>query len=311
MPRRAWSRSHSEPPRSWDPKPELAKFDGKSLPNGGTGFASPFQFPKQGKSGLQMSEVWPALSQHADKLAVIRSAYTDIPAHDQATIFMNTGSQQFGRPSMGSWVTYGLGSESQDLPGFVVLTSRDQEASCGQFFYDFYWGAGFLPSSHQGVKLRSGADPVLYLSDPPGIDRGPEGFDAGPEWHVLRWNRWATDLEEAMGPWNTRVRTCPLVAGDEVIPRDSRGRTRTEELRQLSNQHPALTCHFCISDPSNPIPDGCRQGRGVVGGREKPQDGRDLGDPGGRREGGAARRRARRGLPPRRWLSRHRGRLHA
>ena len=132
---------------TWDPKPELAKFDGKSMPNGGTGFASPFQFPKQGKSGLEMSEVWPALSQHADKLAVIRSAYTDIPAHDQATIFMNTGSLRFSRPSVGAWVLYGLGSENQSLPGFVALSPGNVDAQNLR--------SSFLPGAFQGTAVNS------------------------------------------------------------------------------------------------------------------------------------------------------------
>ena len=132
---------------TWDPKPELAKFDGKSLPNGGTGFASPFQFPKQGKSGLAMSEVWSALSQHADKLAVIRSTYTDIPAHDQATIFMNTGSLRFSRPSVGAWVLYGLGSENQSLPGFVALSPGNVDAQNLR--------SAFLPGAFQGTAVNS------------------------------------------------------------------------------------------------------------------------------------------------------------
>ncbi|MFY7877641.1 MAG: DUF1501 domain-containing protein, partial [Pirellula sp.] len=91
--------------------------------------------------------------------------------HAPAITFFLTGSEMPGRPSMGAWATYGLGSESQDLPGFVVMTSRDKEATCGQIFYDFYWGSGFLPSKYQGVKFRGGGDPVLYLSNPNGLTR--------------------------------------------------------------------------------------------------------------------------------------------
>jgi len=83
-----------------------------------------------------------------------------------------TGGEQPGRPSMGAWLDYGLGSDNDDLPTFCVMTSRDREGTCGQLFYDFYWGSGFLPSRHQGVKFRGGGDPVLYLSNPPGIDKG-------------------------------------------------------------------------------------------------------------------------------------------
>jgi hypothetical protein len=91
--------------------------------------------------------------------------------HAPAITFFLTGSEQPGRPSMGSWLTYGLGSDTQDLPSFVVMTSRDKEASCGQIFYDFYWGSGFLPTKYQGVKFRGGGDPVLYLSNPDGLPR--------------------------------------------------------------------------------------------------------------------------------------------
>jgi len=132
---------------TWDPKPELAKFDGKSLPGGGTGFGSPFQFSKQGRSGLEISEVWPALSQHADKLAVIRSTHTDIPAHDQATIFFNTGSLRFTRPSVGAWVLYGLGSDNQSLPGYVALSPGNVDAQNLR--------SAFLPGAYQGTAVNS------------------------------------------------------------------------------------------------------------------------------------------------------------
>ncbi len=91
--------------------------------------------------------------------------------HAPAITFFLTGGEQPGRPSMGAWLSYGLGSDTQDLPAFVVMTSRDKEASCGQIFYDFYWGSGFLPSRFQGVKFRGSGDPVLYLSNPDGMSR--------------------------------------------------------------------------------------------------------------------------------------------
>ncbi len=94
--------------------------------------------------------------------------HTEAVNHAPAITFLLTGAEQAGRPSMGGWMTYGLGSMTQDLPGFVVMTSRDKEASCGQIFYDFYWGSGFLPSKFQGVKFRGSGDPVLYLSNPRG-----------------------------------------------------------------------------------------------------------------------------------------------
>jgi hypothetical protein len=97
--------------------------------------------------------------------------HTEAVNHAPAITFFLTGSEQPGRPSAGSWLTYGLGSESQNLPSFVAMTSRDKEASCGQMFYDYYWGSGFLPSKFQGVKFRGSGDPVLYLSNPDGMSR--------------------------------------------------------------------------------------------------------------------------------------------
>jgi hypothetical protein len=91
--------------------------------------------------------------------------------HAPAITFFLTGAEQPGRPTMGAWLTYGLGTTSENLPGFVVMTSRDKEGSCGQIFYDFYWGSGFLPSRYQGVQFRGGGDPILYLSNPDGMSR--------------------------------------------------------------------------------------------------------------------------------------------
>jgi hypothetical protein len=97
--------------------------------------------------------------------------HTDAINHAPAITFFLTGAEIPGRPSMGAWLSYGLGSETQDLPSFVVMTSRDKEASCGQIFYDYYWGSGFLPGRYQGVKFRGAGDPVLYLSNPDGLSR--------------------------------------------------------------------------------------------------------------------------------------------
>src|SRR5204863_4337827 len=101
----------------------------------------------------------------------VRSMHGDQINHAPAVTQFLTGHNLPGRPSLGAWLTYGLGTETENLPGFVVLTSRDQEASCGQFFYGFYWGAGFLPGKFQGVPFRGAGDPVLYLSNPARVDR--------------------------------------------------------------------------------------------------------------------------------------------
>jgi hypothetical protein len=164
----------------FDNKPELAKWNGKLPPadllkgyraafiNPSSTLLGPkFKFGKHGKSGAELSELLPYLSEVVDDIAIVKSMHTDAFNHAPGQIFMNTGSQQFGRPSMGAWVTYGLGSESTDLPGYVVFSSGSKGTSGGAS----NWGSGFLPSDHQGVLFRSSGEPVLYLSNPKGIDQ--------------------------------------------------------------------------------------------------------------------------------------------
>src|SRR4051812_27119496 len=171
----------------FDYKPKLKEMHGQQIPDsvvGGKRFstmtggqtARPVlseitKFAQHGKSGAWVSDFLPQTASVADDLCFIKSLHTEAVNHAPAITFFMTGSEMPGRPSMGSWLTYGLGSESNDLPGFVVMTSRDKEASCGQIFYDFYWGSGFLPSKYQGVKFRGSGDPVLYLSNPDGMSR--------------------------------------------------------------------------------------------------------------------------------------------
>jgi uncharacterized protein (DUF1501 family) len=170
-----------------DHKPKLKELQGTELPesirqgqrltgmtSGQKSFpvvASKFQFAQHGKSGAWITELWPHTAKIADELCIIRSMHTEAINHDPAITFIQTGSQQPGRPSLGAWLSYGLGSEAEDLPAFVVMISHGSGADANQGLLERLWGSGFLPSSHQGVKLRSGNDPVLYLSDPPGIDR--------------------------------------------------------------------------------------------------------------------------------------------
>jgi hypothetical protein len=118
-----------------------------------------------------MGELIPHICSIADDSCLIRSVHTDAINHDPAITFIQTGSQQPGRPSLGSWVSYGLGSENDNLPAFVVLVSQTSGLNVDQPLFSRLWSSGFLPSSYQGVQFRAGADPVLYLSDPPGIDR--------------------------------------------------------------------------------------------------------------------------------------------
>jgi hypothetical protein len=174
-------------------KPKLAEYDGKPMPDEfikGKRFAfmdtftkehpkclgSRRKFLRRGQSGTYVSECLPHLATVVDDIAVVRSVRTDVFNHAPAKFFMNTGSAQTGRPSMGAWVTYGLGSESQSLPGFVVLQSGPRGPRGGAPL----WGSGFLPTTYQGVPFRSGGDPILNLSTPKGVgpDRQKDVLDA-------------------------------------------------------------------------------------------------------------------------------------
>ncbi|MBX9652044.1 DUF1501 domain-containing protein [bacterium] len=126
---------------------------------------------QRGQSGAWVTDMLPHVASIADELCFIKSMHTEAINHAPAMTMLLTGAEQPGRPSTGAWLSYGLGSENDDLPTFCVMTSRDREGSCGQLFFDYYWGSGFLPTKYQGVKFRSeGGDPVLYLTNPPGID---------------------------------------------------------------------------------------------------------------------------------------------
>jgi hypothetical protein len=135
-----------------------------SLPLAGSRFA----FARHGASGAWVSELLPETAGIVDRLCIVRSVVTEAINHDPAITFLQTGSERAGRPSMGAWLSYGLGSLNEDLPEFCVLVTKDKS---GQPLYQRLWGAGFLAARHQGVQLRAGADPVLYLTDPPGVDR--------------------------------------------------------------------------------------------------------------------------------------------
>ena len=144
---------------TWDPKPELVRLDGKSLPGGdGLAFGSPFAFRKQGKSGIEVSEVFPELGRMVDDVTVIRSMWTDIPAHETATIFMNTGSLRLSRPSMGSWALYGLGSLNDNLPGFISLRGGNLPNGGAQ-----NWQASFLPGRFQGTSVNTTGTDVTRI----------------------------------------------------------------------------------------------------------------------------------------------------
>jgi Protein of unknown function (DUF1501) len=163
----------------FDYKPELEKFNGTLPPEEllkgyRAAFINPqskllgpkFKFAKHGQGATELSELLPHLAEVVDDVAIVKSMYTDAFNHAPGQIFMHTGSQQFGRPSLGAWTLYGLGSESQDLPGFVVFSSGSKGPSGGAS----NWGSGFLPTVYNGVLLRSQGDPILYLSNPKGVD---------------------------------------------------------------------------------------------------------------------------------------------
>jgi hypothetical protein len=163
----------------FDYKPKLNELNGKPCPDSyirGQQFAfikgkpkllgTPHKFARHGKSGQLMSNIFPHLATVADEIAIVRSMYTDQFNHAPAQLFVHTGSPRLGRPSMGSWLSYGLGTENRNLPSFVVLVSGTAAPDGGASL----WGSGFLPTIHQGVQLRSQGDPVLFLSNPAGMD---------------------------------------------------------------------------------------------------------------------------------------------
>jgi hypothetical protein len=170
----------------FDYKPKLAEFYDKELPSevrngqrittmtsGQARFpCAPtiFKFAQYGQHGAWVSELMPEMAKMVDDICLIKSMHTEAINHDPAITYIQTGSQIPGRPSIGAWLSYGLGSVNQDLPAYVVLTSRIANGSQTQALFSRLWGSGFLPTKHQGVALRSSGDPVLYLSNPPGVD---------------------------------------------------------------------------------------------------------------------------------------------
>lgn len=188
----------------FDNKPELTKWDGKLPPAEllkgyraafidpkSVLFGSRFKYGKHGQCGAEISELLPHTAKIADDICIVRSMTTDAFNHAPAQLLMNTGTMQFGRPCLGSWSLYGLGSENRDLPGFVVMSTGDKGPSAGSS----NWGSGFLPSVYQGVQFRNGGEPVLYLNSPPGIDPTLQRSTLD---HIAQLNR--TRLEATLDP---------------------------------------------------------------------------------------------------------------
>src|SRR5438132_8612443 len=203
----------------FDYKPKLQELNGKPIPDSylrGKRFAfmdtfakkvpqvlgSPRKFARHGDCGSYVSECLPQTATIVDDIAMVRSVATDVFNHAPAKVFMNTGSPQFGRPSMGAWVTYGIGSESQNLPGFVVLQSGPRGPRGGAP----NWGSGFLPTTYQGVPFRSGGEPILNLTSPPGIT--PSGH--GRAIATLRNLNLKRAVETGDPEINTRIAACEM-----------------------------------------------------------------------------------------------------
>jgi len=173
----------------WDHKPDLRRFHGQEIPDSVRGdqritgmtsgqssfpvVAPMFEFARHGECGRWVSELLPHTAKLVDRICVIKSLNTDAINHDPAVTMIQTGTQELGKPSIGSWLSYGLGTENRDLPAYVVMISHGTGRPVGmqQPLFARLWGSGFLPSAHQGVKLYGGREPVLYLHDAPGIDR--------------------------------------------------------------------------------------------------------------------------------------------
>lgn len=206
----------------FDYKPLLNEMNGQELPDSVrqgqrlTGMSvnqaslplagSAFRFARHGACGAWVSELLPHTARVVDDLCFIKSMYTEAINHDPAITFFNTGSQLSGRPSMGAWLSYGLGSENENLPAFVVLVTKGKS---GQPLYSRLWGSGFLPSTHQGVQFRAGADPVLYLTNPDGVsvESRRKALERVKELHELKMARTGdTDLNARIAQYEMAFR---------------------------------------------------------------------------------------------------------
>ncbi len=231
----------------FDNKPELTKRNGQLPPaelleGYRAAFIQPnsallgpkFKFAKHGQCGMELSEVLPFTASVADDICLLRNMQTDAVNHAPAQILMNTGSQQFGRPSFGSWTLYGLGSESEDLPGFVVLTSA-KGTSGGASNY----GSGFLPTMYGGIPFRSAGDPILYLSNPPGFDSATQraSLDTLNELNSLAL--------QAVGDPEVAARIQSYEMAYQL-------QTSAPELMDLSNESAETLEMYGIKDPKQP-----------------------------------------------------------
>jgi Protein of unknown function (DUF1501) len=243
----------------FDPKPELQKWSGKPLPESMTKdlrlaftkpnaavLASPRTFQKYGQSGIEFSDYIPNIGSCADDLCLVRSMHTDAFNHHPGQLLLFGGSIQVGRPTMGAWVLYGLGSESQNLPGFVVLGS-----GVGTSGGTSNWSSGFLPSTYQGVVFRSSGDPVLYLSNPPGVSRDMQraGLDALKDLNEEHYAK-TGDLEIA-----SRISSYELAF---------RMQAAAPELLDFSKESPETLEMYGMEGPSKQFATNCLLARRMV-----------------------------------------------
>jgi hypothetical protein len=205
------------------------------------------RFARHGDSGAEMSECLPHLATVSDDLAIVKSMTTDVFNHGPAKVFMNTGSERFGRPSMGSWVTYGIGSEASDLPAFVVLQSGPRGPRGGSP----NWGSGFLPTSYQGVPFRSKGTPILNLDNPAGIDRAAQGefIDAVTNLNQLRLDQ-TRDPEIA-----TRIAAYEMAY---------RMQTSAPELMRIADESPATLAMYGAEPGAASFANNCLLARRLV-----------------------------------------------
>jgi Protein of unknown function (DUF1501) len=244
----------------FDPKPGMQKWDGQPLPESMTKdlklafikpnakvWASPRQFQRYGQCGMEFSDFLPNLAGCADDICMIRSMFTEQFNHHPGQLMFNCGSPLVGRPSMGAWVTYGLGSESQNLPGFVVLSSGSgTSAGSGN------WSSGFLPSIYQGVTFRNSGDPVLYLSSPPGISQ--EGQRATLD--AIR------DLNEQNYVATRDMEIASRIASYELA---FRMQSAAPELLDFSKESPStLEMYGVNKEPTRPFATNCLLARRMI-----------------------------------------------
>ena len=234
----------------FDPKPALAKWHGRAIPvfkkedafmgskTKNVAMQSYYKFAKHGQAGIDMAEVYPNLARHADTMCVIRSMYAESNNHGPAIFQMNTGFMQAGRPSMGSWVTYGLGSESENLPAFVVLLDRQGAPVNGAL----NWSNGFMPATFQGVPFRSSGEPIAYLTPPKNVSRSQQRARLDL---LKQWNTEFADANPAESSLAARINAYELAFKMQMSASECTDLSREpESVRQMYGLDNNVTSHF-------------------------------------------------------------------